>query len=334
MKTNDFSYFIHKYLVDYLPKECGASENTIDTYRYNFIQFFYFLDSKEIKPEKIAIKDINRTLVTEYLNWLESEKNNSVSTRNCRLAVFCSFCRFLKYEYPDYIDQYIDILNIPIKKDIKENVGYLEIDGIKLLMKQPNRNIKKGNRDYLILLIMYESAMRVSEIINIKINDLHRVKPYYIKVIGKGKKTRNVPLPEKVMEEINEYIKTDNIKTKPADHLLFFNPRGESFTRAGICYILKKYCDMARNKNENLIPKKVTPHVIRHSKAMHLLQNGVNLVYIRDILGHTSIQTTEIYARADSKHRQEALSKAYQDIYPNEKAEWEDKSILDWLKRF
>lgn len=232
------------------------------------------------------------------------------------------------------MDQYIDILNIPIKKDIKENVGYLEIDGIKLLMKQPNRNIQKENRDYLILLVMYESAMRVSEIINIKVNDLHRIKPYYIKVIGKGNKVRNVPMPEKVMEEINEYIKNINIETKPSDHLLFFNSRGECFTRAGISYILKKYCDMARNKNENLIPKKVTPHMIRHSKAMHLLQNGVNLVYIRDILGHTSIQTTEIYARADSKHKQEALSKAYQDIYPDEKAEWEDKSILDWLKRF
>lgn len=121
---------------------------------------------------------------------------------------------------------------------------------------------------------------------------------------------------------------------KAGDSLLLTNSRKEKLTRAGINYILKKYADEARKDNDKLIPDKVTPHVLRHSKAMHLLQNGVNLVYIRDFLGHTSIQTTEIYARANSKLKQEAIERAYASIYPEERPEWENKSTLEWLKKF
>lgn len=124
------------------------------------------------------------------------------------------------------------------------------------------------------------------------------------------------------------------MERKPLNHLLFTNSRNEKFTRAGISEILKKYAVQARKKNSSIIPSKVSPHVLRHSKAMHLLQNGVNLVYIRDFLGHTSIQTTEIYAKVNSKIKQEAIEQAYTNIYPSEKPEWENQSTLEWLKKF
>lgn len=135
------------------------------------------------------------------------------------------------------------------------------------------------------------------------------------------------------MKLMNIKKKTE-LNRKAGDSLLFTNSRKEKLTRAGINYILKKYADEARKDNNKLIPDKVTPHVLRHSKAMHLLQNGVNLVYIRDFLGHTSIQTTEIYARANSKLKQEAIERAYASIYPEERPEWENKSTLEWLKKF
>ena len=334
MKANDFSYYVHKFLVDYLPNERGSSTNTIETYRYTFMLLLEFLSTKGINPEKVKIENITRKLILDFLDWLENDRKSSISTRNNRLACIFSFCRFLQYDYPDYLNNYVEILNIKLKKAIQPTVPYIDIEGMKLLMKQPNRKNDKENRDYFILLILYESAIRVSELINLKISSFHITKPYYIKILGKGNKERLVPVNENVVNEFNKYIKRYSLENEPIDHLLIFNTRGEAFSRVAINNILKKYINRATENGKYNYPVNVTPHILRHSKAMHLLQAGVNLVYIRDILGHTSIQTTEIYARADSKKKQEAIEAAYQNIYPDDKAKWKNKNILDWLKSF
>lgn len=332
MKPNDFSYYLHKFLVIYLPNEKAASINTLDTYRYTFILYLEFQKTKNILAEKITIKDFTRQSVIEFLNWLENDRNSSISTRNNRLACIFSFCRFLQYEYPDYLNNYNDILNIPMKKADKKIVSYIDIDGIKILLEQPNINTKKGYRDYMILLILYESAIRVSELIMLKVGDFNLKKPYYLKVLGKGKKERLIPLHERIALKVKEYFNFINIVNKP-EHLVFFNSRKESFTRMGITYILQGYVKIARETTEYNFPD-ITPHILRHSKAMNLLQHDVNLIYIRDMLGHTSIQTTEIYARADSKRKREAIENAYENIITSEEPEWKDKNVLDWLKQF
>ena len=333
MKVTDFSVFLHRFLTDYLPNERGASSNTVDTYRYTFILFIGFLEEEGIKADRFEIKDLNRTLVLDFLEWIEG-KGNSISTRNNRLAAVFSFINYLKLEYPDYLDQYIEISAIPLKKNVKTSVDYIETEGIKLIISKTDRKTIKGYRDYMIIFIMYETGVRVSELSNIQLKDFHKAKPHYLKVFGKGNKERLIPLAKEVIDELDGYLSFSNLKNKPLDHLLFFNNRNEPFTRAGIANIIGKYVDAARKENPLLIPEKVSPHTLRHSKAMNLLQCGVNLVYIRDFLGHTSIQTTEIYARANSRIKQEAIESAYQNIYPAEKPEWEDESILHWLKQF
>lgn len=334
MKTTDFSKYLHRFLVHYLAEVRNYSSNTIDTYRYTFILFLEYLEKNEIKSDRFEIKDLTYELISDFLNNLQQTRQITVATYNNRLAAILSFVRFLSYEYPDYLNNYNAILSIPFKKSKTQTISHLDIEGIKLLIKQVDKSTPKGYRNFMVIFILYETGTRVSELINIRIKDFHRQKPYYLKVNGKGNKERVIPVAKEVVDELNNYLKITALDEKPQDYLLFANSQGEPLSRISINNILKKYSDKAREIDENLIPKKITPHVLRHSKAMHLLQSGVNIVYIRDFLGHSSIQTTEIYARANSKAKQEAIESSYTDIYPKETPKWQDKSILEWLKRF
>jgi len=161
-------------------------------------------------------------------------------------------------------------------------------------------------------------------------------KPAVIKVIGKGNKARLIPMLDAQTEHLKNYLREHRLNEQYSNMFpLFFNSRKEKLTRAGLNYIIDKYATMARKRNEPLIPEKISCHSFRHSKAMHLLQAGVNLVYIRDILGHVSIQTTEIYARADSKQKREAIEKVYVNLNPSEEPMWvQNENLLTWLKRF
>ena len=332
--ANDFSIMLHKYLTKYLSDERGYSENTIKTYRYTFVLFFEYLSTMNIKPNKFELKDLNKKLIIDFLDYLENKKSSCINTRNNRLATILSFTHFLTYEYPDYINNYSEILDIKIKKGKETTIDYLEVEELKSIISTTNKMNHKSYRDFMIIFILYETGARVSELTNIRIRDFHLTKPYYIKILGKGNKERLVPLSEVVIKELKKYLEFSKLNTKPIDALLFTNSKHEKLTRAGINHILNKYVSLAAKEKTSLNQKKVTPHVIRHSKAMHLLQNGVNLVYIRDFLGHKSIQTTEIYARASSKLKQEAIQNAFINIYPQEEAEWDNDSTLEWLKHF
>jgi site-specific recombinase XerD len=184
---------------------------------------------------------------------------------------------------------------------------------------------------------MYNTGARVQEMINLSPCDIRVSKPCTIELYGKGNKRRIVPLDENMMALLLNYIIENGLdQPQYAKNPLFFNSRGTRLTNPGITYVLKKYADMARSEHPDLIPEMISPHVLRHSKAMHLLQAGVNLIYIRDLLGHVSVQTTEVYARADSKAKREALEKAYADIgltKPTAQTSWErDPKLKAFLK--
>lgn len=204
------------------------------------------------------------------------------------------------------------------------------------MLRQPNKMTQKGLRDMAILCAMYDSAARVSEIIALTPSMIRLEKPYTIKLVGKGNKARIVPLMEDDVIILKQYIVNNRLTgIKDNQKPLFFNARKERLTRAGLHYILQCYADMAREKSPHLIPEKISCHTLRHSKAFHLLQAGVNLVYIRDILGHSSVKTTEIYAKVDSKQKRDALEKAYGEVITQETPVWsKNDNLLDWLKTF
>ena len=337
MKPTDFSKSLTDFLTKYLPGERGMSHNTISSYRVTFILFITFMEEqKKVKIEKLILKDFTKEYIVEFLDWLQSERNCSDSTRNVRLAALHSFFRFLQYEIPEYLNEWQRILSIKVKKTEKGTINYLTLDGIKLLLQQPDPSTRKGLRDLALFALMYDSAARVREIIDLTPSRLRLNKPYTIKLIGKGNKARIVPLMDQEVVHLKRYMEINkllenNVNLNP----LFYNSRKEKLTRAGVHHILQCYAKMARDKDPKLIPDKISCHVLRHSKAMHLQQAGVNLVYIRDILGHESVVTTELYARVDSKQKREAIEKAYVDVVTKEAPVWpENDNLLEWLKGF
>lgn len=337
MKPTDFSKYISDFISRYLPNEKGASANTIIAYRDTFVLLLNFTQNeKHVKIEKLTIDKITKETITEFLNWIQKERKCSNSTRNARLAAIHSFYRYLQYESLDYLHECQRILSIKFKKTKKESINYLTIEGIKLLLQQPDTMTSKGRRDLTLLSLMYDTGSRVQEAIDFTPSMLRLNKPATIKIVGKGNKARLVPMLDAQTEHLKNYLKENRLDEPFANmYPLFFNSRKEKLTRAGVNFIVQKYSKMARKENGMIIPEKISCHTLRHSKAMHLLQAGVNLVYIRDILGHVSVQTTEIYARADSKQKREALEKAYVNVNPDEEPMWtKDENLITWLKKF
>lgn len=337
MKPTDFSKYISDFISRYLPNQKGASSNTIAAYRDTFVLLIKFIQEvKVMKVEKLTLASIGKETILEFLEWIQNERKCSTSTRNLRLAAIHSFYSYLQHESLDYMHECQKILSIKFKKAKKETMNYLSIDGIKLLLQQPDTTTKRGRRDLALLSVMYDTGSRVQEVIDLTPLSLRLNKPATVKIIGKGNKARLVPMLDAQTDHLKNYLNENRLDEPFANQYpLFYNSRREKLTRAGIKYIIEKYAKSARVENPIIIPEKISCHSLRHSKAMHLLQAGVNLVYIRDILGHVSVVTTEIYARADSKQKREALEKAYIDVNPNEEAEWlRDENLITWLKKF
>jgi site-specific recombinase XerD len=336
MKPTDFSKYISTYLSDYLVNEKGASANTITAYRDTFVLLLGFIrDVKRIKPEKLTLDKIKRETIIEFLNWLQKERGCGHSTRNARLAAIHSFCRFLQDQHLSHLHECQRILSIKSKKSPKATITYLSVEGMRLMLRQPNVKTQKGRRDLALLSLMYDTGARVQEIIDLTHSMVRFTNPAVIKIIGKGKKARLVPMLDMQVDLLKNYLR-ENQLTEPeaGSYPLFSNSRKEKLTRAGINHIVQKYFQMARLVNKSIVPEKISSHSLRHSKAMHLLQAGVNLVYIRDILGHVSVQTTEVYARADSRQKRKALENAYVNVNPSEEPQWlKSEDLISWLQR-
>lgn len=337
MKTTDFATHLTGYFTKYLPNDQGCSPQTIDSYRSAFLLYLGYMESvRDIRPEKISIKDFTRESVLGFLKWLEEERGNSPSTRNYRLAAIKGFIHYLKYEFPDYMEEYQRILGIPLKKTEQKEISYMKAEGMELLVKQVDLTRASGLRDYVMLMLLYTTGMRVSELINIRVKDVSLMEPCSIRIHGKGNKGRYVPLMKAAVPYMQKYLSHMKYVTAEAyEEFLFQNHMGRPFTRQGINYVIRKYGEKARDKSQGLIPGDLTAHKIRHTTAMGLLESGVDLMYIRDLLGHSSIVTTEIYARTDAKLKRKAIEAASREILPAEDAKWDnDPNLKEWLKSF
>jgi integrase/recombinase XerD len=337
MEATDFAKYLSAFLTKYLAGERNCSPNTILAYKDTFVQFITFMkERKNIAVQKLTLECITKDVVIDFLDWIQKNRHCSNATRNYRLAALRSFFSYLQYENPERIYEWQKILSIKVKRHEKKSIKYLSVDGIKLLLEQPDISTRNGRRNLALLALMYDSGARVQEIIDLTPSSIRLDNPSTVKLVGKGRKARIVPLQEEQTVFLKKYMKENHLFEPYANQYpLFSNSRKEKLTRAGVAYILETNADSARKINTGIIPEKISCHSIRHSRAMHLLQAGVNLVYIRDLLGHVSVQTTDVYARADSKHKREAFEKAYIDLNPNraKTKSWEkDGNLLEWLK--
>ena len=294
----------------------------------------YLDDTQNIKAEDVDIPLLTRETIIKYLEWLEKSRGSSVSTRNIRLAAIKSLFSYIQTQTPDYIYQCQQILSIPRKKEPGHTLEYLTIEGIKSVLDAVEASSRTGLRDLTLLSLMYDSAARVQEIADLSVNDFRAEKPSTLRLTGKGSKTRIVPLMSTTSDLVSKYISIYHPSYRGEYNVpLFSNRKKEKLTRAGIAYILKKYVKIAREKQPDLIPETVSPHGLRHSKSMHMLQAGVPLIYIRDFLGHSEISTTEIYARCDSEQKRKAIENTCPSITKSETPMWQkDTSLLGWLQ--
>lgn len=334
MKHNDFANYFTNFFNKYLPGERGLSTNTIISYEDTFCLFLTFMnDTEHIKAERLRIEDITRQVVEHFLDWLECERRCSAQTRNVRLAALHSFVRYLQYEAPRFMDEWQKILAIPAKKTFKGTPCYASTDEIRLILAQPDTTTRQGRRDLAILSLLYDAGARVQEICDLTPEMVRLSSPSTLKIIGKGNKARIVPIMKEMSKILEIYMNENNL-TKPETscYPLFSNRRGDKLTRSGIAYILNKYIVATRNENPGVIPDGFSCHSMRHSKAMHMLQSDVPLIYIRDILGHSSVVTTEVYARVDGKKKREAIEKCYHKTTPDIEAVWHsNNSIRDFI---
>jgi len=337
MKPTDFATRLTAFLSQYLPGQRNVSVNTIKSYRDTFKLLLVFChDQKGIAPEYVTIAHIDERFVIEFLEWIEKERNCGISTRNQRLAAIHSFFRYLQTETPERLLLCQRILSTPFKKSGRAMVSYLTFDALKSILEQPDRSSRDGRRDLVLLTVLYDTGARVQELIDLVVKNIRLENPPVISLTGKGNKTRHVPLMGKTTKLISDYLAERHLlSTAMNDYPVFYNKQRKKLTRAGVTYILNKYVKAVRAAGIFPLPDKVTPHVFRHTKAMHLLQANVNLVYIRDLLGHVSVTTTEMYARADTEVKRLALEKAYVDIVTDDIPKWsEDKDLLSWLQNF
>lgn len=310
MNNKDFSYYLSHFLKEYLIVERNMSSNTIRSYTKTFkLLIEYLVNSKNIKLQNINFSTITREIIVDFLNYLEKENNNTIRTRNQRLAAIKSFYQYCSIEEVENINNINKILTIRAKKTIDKTIEYLTEEELKTLFDSIDLNSKFGRRDLMLLTLLYDTAARESEIVNLRLEKI-KLDSGCIILHGKGNKERVVRIMQNTKDMLIKYIKEFGISH---DDYLFNNKKhkhGETFLRK-VCY---KYLNCVQGK-------RISPHVIRHTRAMHLLDHGVPLIYIQELLGHSDIKTTEIYAKAINKTKFESISK----VTPNY-----DKELPDW----
>jgi len=331
-KITDFANYLTRFFSEYLAGIRNLSKNTIMAYRDTYRLLLLFCHEVcSIPPEKLTIAMIEPKLVIQYLGWLQTKRKCSISTRNQRLAAIHAFFRYLQAQEPEYLFLCQKILQVPFKKSSIAIIQHLTSEQTTLLLKQPNPQTRNGRRDVTLLSVLYDTGARVQEVCDLRVRDVRLEQPALVTLTGKGRKSRHVPLLGNTVNLLRTYMQENNMfQNGKQDMPLFYNQHRTALTRWGITHILKKYMVTLQGMD---IPKKVSPHMLRHSKAVHLLKAGVNLVLIRDVLGHASIQTTEMYARIDMETKRKTLESVYPDITPENLPDWnQDKNLLDFLE--
>jgi len=330
-----FAKRLEEFLVDYAPQSEGISGNTIAAYCSTFRQLLSFNERQNNIPvESYDLKHFTADNVESFLNWIEQDCGCKTVTRNQRLAALHAFCKYLQRKETKHLSQFQQILAIKSKRHpTKAVVDYLTVEETAAITNAIDITAAQGVRDIVLISLMYDVAARVQELADLTVGNikLYARDTSSVYLTGKWQKTRSVPLSTPSFELLHQYVLLMGLTEKSAS--LFVNRSGKKLTRHGIALILKKYTTRAELKCPSLVAKTVTPHTLRHSKAMHLLQEGVDLIKIRDFLGHESVSTTEIYAKTHDTDLRLAMSKL-NEITPPQLPSWRDPGIMARLASY
>lgn len=294
------------FLREHLPRERRASPNTCEAYAHSFQLLVCFAaDRLRTKPSRLEVEHLDVPIVLAFLEHVEERRGNSARTRNARLAAFNSFFRFLEYRMPACLDQARRIHAIPMKKVDEALIDYLTHDEMQALLDAPDPRSKSGVRDRAMLHLAFAGGLRVSELVGLQLDQLDLQAMPSVHVMGKGRRERVLPLWKETAMALKAWLK---VRPGWGDPELFLNAAGRAMTRAGFEYILAKHVATAARHRPSIAGKHVTPHVLRHTCAMHTLHATGDVRKVSLWLGHASLQSTEIYLRADPTEKLEALA--------------------------
>lgn len=312
MKSNNFQSLLQSFFLKWMMSQKKVSPSTIQTYKDTFRILLKFIHEEHgVKASFINMETINADTIIEFLNHLESNRKNSYRTVNNRLAAIKSFMEYVSYECPEYSGTVRKIKAIPFRKVEKKEVSYLTKLEIDSLLDACETKNPEGRRDYLLLLLLYNSGMRVSEMISIQGKDAHFSDngKCHLRIMGKGRKERVVPLWRTTTKCLSNFMHENGIQD---NNYLLSGRNVKHLTRSGVRYRIDCIVKKAVSTCLSLKNKTVTPHVFRHSTAMSLLQSGIDISTIALWLGHESIETTHKYMVADINLKERALNKMHE----------------------
>jgi site-specific recombinase XerD len=319
---------VQSYFTEYLPRQRGASVHTIRAYRDALTLLFRFVAKRRRRGvASLQLGDIDADAVTHFLDHIEAERSNSAATRNCRRAAIRGFFKHLLRNDLAHSQQYIRVLAIPAKKARQRPATYLEAEDARLIISMPDKHACDGWRDYTLLLFLYNCGARVSEAAGLRWDDLHLAPPRQVRLRGKGKKERLLPLWP---ETANALHRLRGMSRGAGGQCVFVNRHDQPLTRDGIAYVLAKHATAASCDNPALLRKRITPHVLRHSCAVALLQSGTDVTVIRDYLGHASVATTGRYITTNLQMKRDAMQAFWKmaGIEPANTKPWKPKADM------
>ena len=297
---------IEAFLRDYLPKQRGASQHTCDTYAYGFKLLFNFASQRlKRRPSELGLEQIDAPLITDFLEYLETERRNQSSSRNVRLAAIKAFFRFLEHRVPAALEQIRCVYAIPFKKTDSRLVAYLTRDEVQTLLDAPDSKTRVGLRDTAMLHVAFAAGLRVSELVGLRLEDVTLQPDASIFVRGKGRRERVLPLWKETATVLRAWLAVRGDMPVPE---LFVNAKGQQMSRWGFAYVLRKAVKIASKSRPELLDKQISPHVLRHSIAMLALKATQDIRKVSLWLGHSSTQTTETYTRVDPAEKLEAIN--------------------------
>ena len=308
MHNDSFSKLLQNFFVERLINQQHVSPETKESYKYTFcllLNFFY----SETHKEPSALEDLNEQTILKFLNYLEKDRKNSISTRNLRLAAIRAFFNYAYYQAPESAETIQRVLAIPKKRSNRPVVSFLSEEEINVIINTPNISRWSGVRDHTMFMTLYNTGARVSEITGLRIADVALNTKVHIKIHGKGRKERVLPLWKRTSRLIKNWLNYLDGNGSDLNGFLFPNRQGKQMTRHGAKERLRLAKDIAVNKCPSLKDKKISPHTIRRTCAVHMLEAGENIVTISLWLGHKNISTTYQYLEASLSMKEKTLQK-------------------------
>lgn len=335
--TNQILYkTIRDFLLVYLPKQRMCSQNTVTAYRQTLNQFIDYMTAKKgCGLHGISFDDLTYTNVNSFLDDIQIINKVSPATRNSRLYALRAFAKYAGTISAEYYSIFIELSAVPVQKEAKRVVDYITESALKCILEQPNTKLKSGIRDQCFMVLMYDTAARNREMLDLRVDSLSLLGTSpYVKIIGKGNKMRHVPIMIKTVSHLQNYLKLYHPNAVGSDFLFYTTSHGQrnQMSDDNAARFIRKYGAMAKTVNFET-PDNLRPHMFRHARALHLYRNGMPLPILSEFLGHASLQSTQVYAYADTEMKRRAIEKARgATSIPNDIPSWQtDDNIIRQL---